>query len=69
MKITMTFDLPDEAEEHRMALNGSKYLYALQEVDQKLRGILKYQDYTKEVGELCDDLRGMIRALIQDDLL
>jgi hypothetical protein len=41
---TLTFDLsdPDEAEEHLLAVKGRDSRFCLQELDENLRGALKY---------------------------
>lgn len=48
-KITLEFDSIEDAEELNVALNGGKYLAALQELDNYLRGRLKYEDLPEEI--------------------
>jgi hypothetical protein len=60
MKVTIEFNLPTESQEYQHALNGSKYLAVLQEVDNLLRGYMKYEDKTtidiKEVRDMIYDV-------------
>jgi hypothetical protein len=44
MIATLQFSLPEEQEEHQMAVNAWRYRRALHEFDQYLRGIIKYGD-------------------------
>lgn len=44
MKATLSFSLPEEAEEHQIALNGHKYLAVLQDIDRALRDLIKHGD-------------------------
>jgi hypothetical protein len=41
-KYTLSFKLPEEQTEFRVACNGEKYLCALTEIDSWLREIVKY---------------------------
>lgn len=41
---TIQFNLPDEQDEFRAAVKGSKYRSALQEYDSWLRGLTKHGD-------------------------
>lgn len=43
MKATLTFTLPEEAKEHRLALDGAKWQDAVAELDERLRQITKHQ--------------------------
>ena len=61
MKAILEFNLPEEAEEHRTALNGPKYLVVLQELDAKLRNMKKYQN-EEVIG--VDKVRTMITDLL-----
>jgi hypothetical protein len=44
MKATLKFSLPEEAEEHRLALDGHKWQAVVSELDSKLRNAAKYQE-------------------------
>lgn len=47
--VTLKFKLPEEDEEFKCSKNGSTYLAALQEVEAKLREIVKYSSSKKAV--------------------
>lgn len=44
MKATLTFDLPEEREEFDLAANGYKWNLVAWDLDQWLRGEIKYQE-------------------------
>jgi hypothetical protein len=44
MKVTLEFTLPEEKEDYELAINGHVYKRAIDEFDEKLRQLWKYQD-------------------------
>ena len=48
-KVILEFDSFEEQEDMAQAMNGGKYLAALQEFDNYLRGRLKYEELSQEV--------------------
>lgn len=52
MKVQMIFDLPQEAEEYKLASNGSKYYCALWDILDLLREKRKYGEPSEEIEEL-----------------
>lgn len=44
MKAILEFDLPEENAEHRLALNGARWMSVCHELDQWLRSAQKHQD-------------------------
>lgn len=67
MKATLTFDLPDENTEFKLAINGHNYYSVLWNVDQKLRGLIKHGDITDEQYKIYDNIRDMIRVEMEKD--
>lgn len=57
MTATLTFDLPEEQEEFETAVNGQKYRSVLSELDNYLRGRLKYSDLTDEQYKIHEEIR------------
>jgi hypothetical protein len=57
---TLTFSLPDESGDHRAALAGVDALIALERIDNRMRAIVKYGEPSKEIGQLCEEVRAMI---------
>ncbi len=43
MRVTLSFKLPEE----HLAINGSKYYLILQDLDDKLRSMIKYENKQK----------------------
>jgi hypothetical protein len=65
MKAILEFNLPEETEEYELAMNGSHYLFALQELDNYLRSQLKYNDSLNE--EQCYIIES-IRTKLHEEL-
>lgn len=68
MKATLEYSLPEEAEEHRMAVAGADAHYLINELDQDMRGALKYgyENKFKTVEEALEYYRDLIRTLASD---
>ena len=62
MKATLTFDLPEEADEHTLAVNGGKFHSALWQTDQWLRGKLKYGHEYSDADTALQAARNMLHA-------
>jgi len=63
MKGTLEFDLLEEDAEFRMALDGGKYLAVLQDLDNVLRNMSKYESIeTVDVMKV----RGMIQEFLEE---
>lgn len=58
---TLRYTLPDEQAEYDAARTGSAARAVLWDIDQHCRSLLKYGEPTKEVGELAERIREMIR--------
>lgn len=66
MKATLEFNLPEERTEHLHALNGTKFLIILDEIDGLARGLLKHGDTTNQ--EQVIKTMEAIRALMPEEL-
>jgi hypothetical protein len=62
-RATLTFKLPEEQFEFMQAAGAGELARALSEIDQRLRGILKYGEPSKETEALAIEIREMIREL------
>lgn len=65
MKATIEFNLPEEDEEFKVAVNGFRYCAALDDMDEFLRCKLKYGELTKaeaEVYSVCRDKLNELRG-------
>ena len=74
-KLKLKFKLPKEEQEAQFAVQGESYAYALKNLDQKLRDIIKYNNNpfyggkaTKEQIELAEQIREYLRDQGIDEL-
>lgn len=44
MKVNLTYSLPEERDEYELAMNGARYAIVLEDLDNWLRSLSKYQD-------------------------
>lgn len=71
-KIILEFDSCEEEDEARTALDGYKWKLAVWDIDQKLRGVVKYESSILEYSEkasngeiqVADKLREEIREIL-----
>lgn len=65
-KVTLEFDSIEESFEVDCAINGHKWVMAMWDLDQHLRGIVKHGegDHTGEQIEFADKLREEIRDIL-----
>ena len=71
-KIILEFDSCEEEDEARTALDGYKWKLAVWDIDQKLRGVVKYEssilEYSEKASnaeiEVADKLREEIREIL-----
>ena len=67
MKAALFFRLPEEADEHDMALKGASYRYALDEMDNFLRGKLKYQELDPAAHAAFQEARSYLNELMRSE--
>jgi len=66
-KIILEFDSFEEAEEARTALDGHKWKIAMWDLDQHLRGQLKYNsDNLKDAYEELEKTRDKLREILYE---
>ena len=63
MKVHLVFKLPEEQDEYQSCMDGSRYKILVEDLDNKLRALSKYQDIESVP---VDDVRAMIRDLKSD---
>ena len=63
MKAIIEFNLPEDSDEHQIALDGWKWRIAVQEIDNKLRAMLKYEE--KETFDI-ETMREFISSMLSD---
>ena len=66
MKARLEYDLPDEANDFRVAADGWRWRRVVEEMDTKLRDRLKYGDVPDPLYDELDTLRKELGELMQD---
>jgi hypothetical protein len=70
MKVIIEFTDEDAASDAQVALDGSKWKFAMWELDQHLRNEVKYNEkLSSEVSEAYEKLRDKIREILSDSNL
>lgn len=64
MKATLSFNLPEDTEEFRLAQNGWQFRSVLDDLDRMLRNKLKHESLSDTELALCRQLREEIFALL-----
>jgi len=67
MKAILEFTLPDDSDSFKLSQRGSAYYSFLFDLDQKLRGWLKYGHEFKTPGEVMEKIREMITEGVEID--
>lgn len=67
MKATLTFNLPDDHADFMQAVHASDAVHVLNEISQRMRTILKYEDHTPEVYEVVEKLREQLFQLCAEN--
>ena len=65
MKAILEFQIPDEEQEFKEAVNGGTFKYILWKIDQDLRGKLKHGNTTECESKCYQEVRDEIRTLLQ----
>lgn len=73
MEAILKFSLPEEQNEHELAINASKWYVTLWDVDQHLRALLKYganggvkMEDLKTADEALSSVRDFIHTTMED---
>ena len=70
MTATLTFNLPEDEAEFRLACNGGKWMSAMYDLDQHLRGLLKYDEsITGEAYDALDKVRDKLYEILNENSL
>jgi hypothetical protein len=67
MKAVLEFNLPDENHEFANATNGSKMRSVLWELDQWMRGKLKYEELPDGQYDAIKQIRDQLQILLNDE--
>ena len=63
---TLTFNLPEEARDHSLAVNAASLASVIWAVDQRLRGWLKHEHEYKTADAALESVRDLIREEMSD---
>lgn len=66
MKAKLTFNIPDEQEEFKAALDGASLSCALHDIDQYLRSQLKHYDLSDEVANKVQEIRDELHSILSN---
>lgn len=64
-KMTIEFDTIEDKDEMEMCMNGSKWYLLSWELDQYLRGRLKYSELSEDVYKELDDAREKLHEIMR----
>lgn len=67
MKAILEFNLPEEQEEHQIALDGISYRCALSELSNYLRSKIKYEEHTEEQYAVYEEIRSELYKILEND--
>ena len=67
MRVRLTFDLPEEADEHRAALEGAATREVLRDLAEWLRAKVKYEDHSPEQNFAYQDVREQLFTFLEDE--
>lgn len=65
-KAILEFNLPEENEEFKTATQAMDYNLVLWDLDQYLRGKLKYSQLTVEQGQIYEELRDKLHEFLNE---
>ena len=66
MKARLEYDLPDDVNDYRSAVDGWRWRRVVEDMDNKLRDRLKYGDVPDPLYDELDTLRKELCELMQD---
>jgi len=64
MKATLEFNLPEDREEHLMAVNALELYLSLWDIDQYLRKKMKYGDLKQDKYEVYEEIRNQLHEIM-----
>jgi len=65
-RVTLTFDLPEEAAEFRMAIEAAEYQSALEDIERLCRNVRKYGEPSDDVRAVLEQVRSLIPATLYE---
>lgn len=65
-KVTLTFKLPEEREDFEYASKGLEYKIVIDEIDEYLRKMIKYETLTDEAANIYQEVRDKLWEIKRD---
>ena len=71
MKVTIEFNLPEQQEEYEDFMNGAKWKYIVRELDEHMRGKIKYHDMNMSLTQFdtVQEIRNMLVGYMEQENL
>lgn len=71
MKVTIEFNLPEQQEEYEDFMNGAKWKYIVRELDEHMRGKIKYNGGNMSLTQLdtVQEVRDMLIEYMEQENL
>jgi hypothetical protein len=69
MKAVLEFDLPEDQDDFKSAINGNNYKSAIWNFDQLLRSEMKYKELSDETYKAYKYCREELRKILEEDNL
>jgi hypothetical protein len=71
MKVTIEFNLPEQQEEYEDFMNGAKWKYIVRELDEHMRGKIKYNGENMSLTQLdtVQEVRDMLVECMEQENL
>jgi hypothetical protein len=66
-KATLTFNLPEETDEHKLALRGGDYFCVIMDCKNAIRSFHKYME-PKKIKELVENLENILNEAKVEDI-
>ena len=66
MKAILEFNLPEEGDDFRYAINGEEYFLALNNIREDVRQMWKYQELSENEYKIVDEIYQMINQRINE---
>lgn len=66
MKAILEFNLPEDSDDFRYAINGEEYFIALRNLKEDVRQIWKYRELSEDQFNLVDEIYRMICKRINE---
>lgn len=66
MKAILEFNLPEESDDFRYAINGEEYHIALYNIREDVRQMWKYQELSENEYKIVDEIYQMINQRINE---